>query len=56
MPTDIRTPAWFLGYKDVVVIGLQGAEIAIEIINQKIADSFKAYFDEFWKKSKPFKT
>ena len=54
MPIDIKTPAWFMGYKDVVVIGLQDEEIAIEIVNQKIANSFKAYFDSFWKKSKPF--
>jgi hypothetical protein len=36
------------------VIGLQDADIAIEIINQKIADSFKAYFEEFWKMTKRF--
>jgi len=55
MPIDIKTPAWFLGYKDVIVIGLQSDKgIAIEIINQEIADSFKAYFEEFWKKSKKF--
>lgn len=56
MHTDIQTPAWFCGYKDVTVIGLQSKEgIAIEIVNQEIADSFKAYFDEFWKKSVQFK-
>lgn len=55
MPIDLDTPAWFMGYKDTTVIGLQDAEIAIEIINQKIADSFRAYFDEFWKKSEAFK-
>lgn len=54
MPIDIQTPAWFMGYKDTAVIGLVEEEIAIEIVNQKIADSFKAYFDAFWKKSKPF--
>ncbi|MEK6908853.1 MAG: helix-turn-helix domain-containing protein [Nanoarchaeota archaeon] len=56
MPSDIKTPAWVGGYKDVTFIGLQTDEpIAIEIVNQPIADSFKAYFEEFWKKSKKFK-
>ena len=56
MHTDIQTPAWFAGYKDVTIIGLQSKNgLAIEIINQEIADSFKAYFDAFWKLSKPFK-
>jgi|SRR3989344_209306 len=54
MPMNIKTPAWFMGYKNTIVIGLQEAEIAIEIVNQKIADSFKSYFEEFWNKSKPF--
>jgi len=55
MPTEIKTPSYFLIYKDTVVIfvGLK-EEICVEIINQKIADSFKAYFEEFWKLSKPF--
>lgn len=53
MPEGIKTPAWFLGYKDTTVIGIQSKEpIAIEIVNQEVADSFKTYFDEFWKKSK----
>jgi HTH-type transcriptional regulator, sugar sensing transcriptional regulator len=56
MPTDVKTPAWFLTYKDTTTIILQHpTEIAVEIINQDIADSFQAYFNEFWKKSKPFK-
>jgi sugar-specific transcriptional regulator TrmB len=56
MPLDVVTPAWFCGYKDVTVIGLQSKNgLAIEIINQEIADSFKAYFDAFWKMSKPFR-
>ena len=50
MPTDLKTPAWFLTYKDTTTIILQDpTEIAVEIINQEIADSFKAYFEEFWK-------
>lgn len=56
LPVDIKTPAWFSGYKDVTIIGLQSEKgLAIEIINQEIADSFKAYFEAFWKKSKPFR-
>jgi len=54
MPSDIDTPAWFMGYKNVAVIGLQSkVPITIEITNQEIADSFKAYFEEFWKRAKP---
>ena len=56
MPTDIKTPAWFLTYKDTTTIILQyPTEIAVEITNQSIADSFKSYFEEFWKRSKTFK-
>jgi len=56
MPTDIKTPATFLIYKDTVAIILQSPKyIAIEIINEDITNSFKAYFDEFWKQSVPFK-
>ncbi|MBI3032641.1 hypothetical protein HYY69_04145 [Candidatus Woesearchaeota archaeon] len=55
MPIKMKTPAWFMGYKDTAVIGLQEKQIAIEIVDQQIADSFKAYFDEFWKLSKKLK-
>ena len=56
MPLAIQTPSWIMGYKDVTVIGLQSRKgMAIEIINQEIADSFRAYFESFWKDSKPFK-
>jgi len=52
MPTDIDAPAWFMGYKDVAVIGLQSQNpITIEITNQEIASWFKAYFEEFWRRS-----
>ncbi|MBI5390823.1 hypothetical protein HZB02_04985 [Candidatus Woesearchaeota archaeon] len=55
MPLPLETPAWIMGYKDRTVIGLQSDEgMAVEIINQKIADSFKAYFDVLWKMSKKF--
>jgi len=56
IPFPIKTPSWILGYKDTTVIGLQSNEgMAIEIINQEIADSFKEYFESFWKLSKPLK-
>ena len=56
MPMNINTPAWIMGYKDVTVIGFPSSNpITLEIINKEIADSFKAYFEEFWKQSKPFK-
>ncbi len=56
MGVDIKTPAWFMGYWNVVAIGLPSAKpITIEITNKEIADSFKAYFEDFWKKSRSFK-
>ena len=56
MPAGIKTPACFMTYKDTTVIILQHpTAIAVEIINQDITDSFQAYFEDFWKKSKPFK-
>lgn len=56
MPADIKTPAWFMGYGNVATIGIpSGKPITVEITNKEIADSFKSYFDEFWKKSKPFR-
>ncbi|MBS3175978.1 hypothetical protein J4457_01960 [Candidatus Woesearchaeota archaeon] len=56
MPINVQTPVWIEIYKNITVIVMQfNKEFAIEIMNQEIADSFKAYFEEFWKKSKPFK-
>jgi hypothetical protein len=56
MPLKIDTPAWFFGYKDTIVIGVPSSEIlSFEIQNKEAAKSFYAYFEEFWKKSKPFK-
>ena len=56
MPAGIKTPACFMTYKDTTVIILQHpTAIAVEIVNQDIADSFQAYFEDFWKKSKAFK-
>jgi HTH-type transcriptional regulator, sugar sensing transcriptional regulator len=57
MPFELKTPATFGIYADTVVIVLQAPSvIAVEIVNQDIADSFKAYFDEFWGRSEKFKS
>lgn len=49
MKTNIKTPGYFMIFKDTTGIILQHpTSIAIEIINQEIADSFKAYFDGLW--------
>ena len=55
LPVKITTPAWIQIYKNTSLIVLQSGEMAIEIVNQEITDSFKAYFENFWKKSKRFK-
>lgn len=56
MPIETDTPAWFMGYKGVAVISIvSDAPITIEIVNQQVADSFRAYFEEFWKQSRPFR-
>lgn len=56
MPFPIETPSWILIYKNTTVIVLQSDEpMAIEIQNKQITDSFKQYFEAFWKLSKPFK-
>ncbi|NOX71107.1 MAG: TrmB family transcriptional regulator [Candidatus Micrarchaeota archaeon] len=55
MPIPIETPSMILGYKDVTAIIIEsGNGMAIEIINQEVADSFRRYFDVFWKMTKPF--
>ena len=56
MPEGIKTPTWFLIYKDVTVIGVaRDHPIIIEVTDQEVADSFLSYFKTFWKMSKPFK-
>ena len=53
LPFSIKTPSWILMYKDVSVIILQSNEpMAIEIKNRQITNSFKQYFDAFWKLTK----
>ena len=57
MPTDIVTPSYTMIFGDTVLMAIPASNppICIEIISQEIADSFKAYFEEFWKRSKKFK-
>ena len=56
MPLGINTPAWFAGYKDVSVMGVAKENpMVIEITSQEVADSFRAYFEAFWKMSRPFR-
>ena len=53
MNTDIMTTAWIMIYKDVTLIALQDKKArVIEIVNQQIADTFNAYFYDYWKNSK----
>jgi predicted transcriptional regulator len=55
MPTGMMTPAEIEVYKDTTLIITISAEpISIEIVSQEIADSFRSYFGQFWKRSKPF--
>lgn len=54
MPIGMVTPAEIEIYKDTTLIITISAEpISIEIVSQEIADSFLAYFSQFWKRAKP---
>lgn len=56
MNSKIKTPSYFLIYADTVMIAIASKNpIAIEIISEEIVNSFKEYFKEFWKLSKPLK-
>ncbi|MEW6722616.1 MAG: helix-turn-helix domain-containing protein [Candidatus Micrarchaeota archaeon] len=56
MPIDIRTPAYFTIYKDTVLLTTITAEpVCIEITSRDISAAFKKYFEDFWKRSKPFR-
>ena len=56
MPEGIKTPAAFLIFKDFITIILQSpTAVAVEIINQEVADSFRSYFEEFWNRSEKVK-
>jgi sugar-specific transcriptional regulator TrmB len=55
MPGDVQTPAWIMIYKNVAVIFLQSKEpVAVEIIDQEVSDTFMAYFNDYWGRSKKF--
>jgi sugar-specific transcriptional regulator TrmB len=54
MPIKIDAPAYFMIYADTSVIVIASEEpLAIEIVSKEIADSFRRYFEEFWRMSKP---
>lgn len=56
MPININSPSYNVISKDTVMLAvLSSTPITIEIISQEIADSFKEYFWEFWKRSEKFK-
>ncbi len=56
MPPGVKTPTYYEVYKDTVVLTIPSDEpVSIEIVNQQVADSFQAYFEEFWKQSRPFR-
>lgn len=58
MPINFESPpTYYFVYKDVTVLAIsQGpTPLAVEIINQEIADGYKAYCDWLWKQSKPYK-
>ncbi len=63
MPLDIKTPAWFVVYKDITNISLQTRKfeedgsiitkpLSIVIENKEIAETFEAYFQDLWKRTK----
>ena len=50
LPSDIKTPSCMLIYKDTTVIVVPSDnQLAIEIVSQAVADSYMAYFEEYWK-------
>ncbi len=53
MSSDIVTPAQLEMFADTTLVILQSPEaVCVEIVNPHIADSFKAYFDEYWKRGR----
>ncbi len=55
MPVEVPTDSWVLVYGSVACIFLQERDLAIEIDCLEVARTFKAYFDDYWEKSTPFK-
>jgi len=56
MPFNTESPSWVMIYKDVTLIAIPQGDMpfAFEITSQQVADSFRNYFDWFWKQSKSF--
>jgi len=56
MPFEVNTPVWITTYNDITVLFMISKNpVALEVTNQEIADSFRAYFEDMWSRSKPFK-
>lgn len=60
MHKKLKMPTWFLVYKNTVTIIQQEnpdfqitKALAVEIVNQEIADTFKTIFEDYWKKTEP---
>ena len=58
MPFNIESPSWVMIYKDTTLIAIPQGNIpfGFEITSQQVANSFRNYFEWFWKQSKPFKS
>jgi len=54
MPFNNESPSWVMIYKDVTLIAIPQGDLpfAFEITSQQVADSFRNYFEWFWKQSK----
>ncbi len=57
MPFNTESPSWVMIYKDVTLIAIPQGEMpfAFEITSKQVADSFRNYFNWFWKQSKKLK-
>ncbi|MAG60882.1 hypothetical protein CL619_03795 [archaeon] len=57
MPSNVDSPSWVMIYKDVTLIAIPQGDrpFAFEIVSLEVADSFRNYFEWFWKRSKAFK-
>ena len=56
MPTNFNTPSYFAVFADTTLIVIPTDEpLVVEIVSKEIADSFMSYFNDLWKRTKPFK-
>ena len=54
-PSDIQTPVWFFIYADVVGLFSQSEQpFAIEITNLEVAQTFRQYFEDYWRQTVPY--